>query len=248
MQQIKQERINKARQSVYDIQDAFPVSFMPSKTGTYFIDIIGEISDASQFSDAISVLNMVDEDSDVVINLSTNGGSLAAADSLIHALRKTKANVHFVASGICHSAGSLLLLEAHSFELSEGFSSLIHCGSLGNIGAFNQYKSQAAFDVMYMERTMRNAYRHFLTEEEIENVLKGQDLWLDAEQWMVRSEARNECYKQEHLAYEAAMLAEQEATKHACQPFEGSLDECAFKPAKKPLKLAAKLPKAVAEK
>lgn len=212
MQQVKQEFIGKkARQSVYDIQDDFPVSFMPSKTGTYFIDIIGEISDASQFSNAISVLNMVDEESDIVVNLQTNGGSLSATDSLIHALRKTKANVHFCATGTVHSAGSLLLLEANSFELSEGFHSLIHCGSLGNGGAFNQYKSQAAFDVMYMERTMRNAYRFFLSDDEIENVLKGQDLWLDAEEWMQRSEARNECYRKEYEAEQLAMQQEMEA-------------------------------------
>lgn len=236
MQQFKKETLNKqSRQSVYDIQDAFPVSFMPSKTGTYFIDVIGEISCASQFSDAVTVLNMVDEDSDVVVNLQTNGGSLAATDSLIHALRKTKASVHFVATGTVHSAGSLLLLEAESFELSEGFHSLIHCGSLGNGGAFNQYKAQAAFDIEYMERTMRSAYKYFLTEDEIEKVLGGGDLWIDSDGWMMRSEARNECYKIEHDAMKEAYETSQQP--HVCPPFEGNPEDCAFVP-KKPSKKA----------
>ena len=212
MQQFKKEIRQQAIPPIrLRHQDSFPVSFMPSKTGTYFIDVIGEISCASQFSDAVSVLNMVDEDSEVVINLQTNGGSLSATDSLIHALRKTRANVHFVATGTVHSAGSLLLLEANSFELSEGFHSLIHCGSLGNVAAFNQYKAQAAFDIEYMERTMRSAYKYFLTEAEIEKVLGGGDVWLDADQWMARSEARNECYKIEHEAmkeaYEASLVS-----------------------------------------
>jgi hypothetical protein len=43
-----------------------------------------------------------------------------------------------------------------------------------------------------MERVMRRAYEGFLTEVEIDALIKGADLWLDAQEWCRRWEARNE--------------------------------------------------------
>lgn len=186
-----------------DSYGGFEVSFVPNKSGTFYIDILRPILSADMFSDAIQVLNLADEDSDIIINLQTPGGELDATDRFIHALRRTKANVHMIASGTVASAGTLILLEAASFELTENMSALLHCGSLGHGGNYNEYVAAAKFYPVWMGKLLRNSYEGFLSEEEIEKMLGGGDIYLTAQEWMERAEMRNEYFKAKYEAMNA---------------------------------------------
>lgn len=191
----------KPRGGYEDCVQPFDVSYMPEKIGKFIIDIDKPIEEVSQFNDAIRVLEVADEDNPVQINLQTPGGSLDATDALIHAMRKCKGHIHIVATGGVHSCGTLILLEADSFELSDNFNSLIHNGSLGTGRVnLNEYVSQTAFAAKWMPNVFRKAYEGFLTEEEIDGMLKGQDLWLDADGWMARWNMRNAYFKAKHEA------------------------------------------------
>ena len=114
-----------------DFSEDIPVGFIPNKGGTYFADLFGEIYSPSQFSSIIRCLSMMEENDIFELQLNSNGGSVAAGSSLIHAIRRCAGHVHIVASGSADSMASCILLEADSFELSEDFSSLIHAGSMG---------------------------------------------------------------------------------------------------------------------
>lgn len=169
----------------------FYVSFYPHKSGTYKIEIDGAIESVSQFSSAIHALGMAKEDDEIEIHLSNcPGGGVDATDSLIHAIRKCQSNVHIIASGGCHSMASHILLEADSFELANGFSSLIHCGSTGNWGNVNEVRAQNKFDEDFRVRRFKEAYEGFLTPKEIDDMLDGKDIWLDATQWVERATNR----------------------------------------------------------
>lgn len=177
----------------------FNVGYFPHKSGTYRIEIDENIDSISQFSTAIQVLQVAKEDDDVEIHLQCNGGNVDACGAFIHAMRKCDAPIHVVATGGCHSAATHILLQAHSFELSENFNSLIHCGSNGSIGNLNEYNSKTAFDRDFISNMYRNIYTGFLSEDEIENMLLGQDIWLDAKGWSERYEQRNEYFKAKML-------------------------------------------------
>lgn len=184
----------KAKGSSEDGDDGqeFPVAYVPHKSGTYYIEIDKAIHSVSQFSSAIQVLDMAGEDDDVVVKLQTPGGSLDATDAFIHALRKCKAEVHMIATGGVHSAGTAILLEAESFELSDSFNSLLHCGSLGEGGTLSEFMAASAFRGEFMAQWLRKVYAGFLSEKEIEDLIAGRDIWLTAEQWCGRYYQRNE--------------------------------------------------------
>lgn len=175
----------------YDGCESFDVSYIPNRSGTYILNINRGIEEVSQFDYAIQAMNMANEDDQIEIRLQCPGGSLDATDALIHAMHGCKAPIHTVATGNCSSAASAILLESHSFELSDGFSSLIHCGSLGAGGAFNEFNASTKFHQEFMPNWMRKTYMGFLSEDEIEGLIKGQDIWLNAEQWGDRYEKRN---------------------------------------------------------
>lgn len=171
---------------------AFPVSYVPVRSGIFNIYLFGPIFDASQFIPAIEVLNAASENDQVVIHLSTPGGNLDATDTLLAAMRECDARIIVKATGGVHSAGSIILLHADEFTLSENFNCLIHNGSLGTGGTFSEWREANKHRERYMESVMRSTYKGFLTDDEIEELLEGKDFWLDADEFIRRYEARNE--------------------------------------------------------
>lgn len=176
----------------YSYYSDFPVTYMPVKAGVFNIYLFGQIEDATQFISAIEVLNAASEHDVVIIHLSTNGGSLDATDTFIQAMRECEARIIVKASGGVHSAGTVILLNADEFTLSENFNALIHNGSCGVGGKFSDFRIQAKHTEAYMERVMKTTYAGFLSEAEIESLIDGKDIWLDADQFVERWEARNE--------------------------------------------------------
>lgn len=213
----------KPRGGFEDFTQPFDVSYMPEKIGKFIIDIDRPIEEVSQFNDAIRILEISDEENPVQINLQTPGGSLDATDALIHAMRKCKGHIHIVATGGVHSCGTLILLEADSFELSDNFNSLIHCGSLGTGRVnLNEYVAQTEFAAKWMPNVFRKAYEGFLDANEMEVMIRGGDLWLDADGWMERWNKRNAYFKAKH---EAAMKPAKKPRVKKSKPVEMIADE-----------------------
>lgn len=207
---------NRKSSSGFDFYESkIPVTFTPNKSGRFTVDIYDYIESPTQFSDMITALELMEQDDDMVINLQSGGGCLSTTDTILHALRKTKGSVHFVATGFNASAATILLLEAQTFELSEDFSALIHCGSLGDRGTLSEMRQSTSFHIKKMENVLRNAYAGFMTDQEIQDMLNGKDLLLDAEEWCLRHEKRNEYFKQET---EKIVKAIEKANKPARKP------------------------------
>ena len=175
--------------------DAIQVSYVPVEYGTYEADLYGYIEEPSQFSNIISVLGIMKEQDTFVLNLQSGGGNLDASDAILHAMYKCLGHIHVVATGNCSSAATLILLSADSYELSNGFNALLHGGSLGSGGTYSEYRQQTAFFNKFMEKTLREAYVGFLTEAEMDSMLDGRDIILDAEGWQERYDKRNEYFK-----------------------------------------------------
>jgi len=211
---MKQNKSDK-RASFYGFEEQLrvPVSYVPYKCGTFTVDIYDYIESPTQFADMIDALNLMEQDDEMIVNLQSGGGCLSTTDTILHAMRKTKGKVHFVATGFNASAATILLLDAPSFELSEDFSALIHCGSLSDGGNFNEYRQSAGFHIKRMENLLRNTYAGFLTEDEIDSMLDGKDILLDAQQWCERHEQRNQWLQDQVNKLEEAALNALKPTK-----------------------------------
>lgn len=175
-----------------EMSEEIQVQFFQNKSGTYVADLFGYINSPGQFSQIVTVLNNMRSDDELVINLCSLGGSLSAISSLLHAINKTEGNVHICATGSNASASTLVLLSGHSFELSEDFEALIHNGSFGIGGNFNEMRVQANFALGHMEKILRNHYQGFLSDFEIEEMLKGVDIVMGPEEWYNRATSRIE--------------------------------------------------------
>lgn len=175
----------------------FRVSYVPSSKGTYHVFLFGEIEDAQQFQEAIEVMYVAGEGDVVVIHLSTNGGSVDATDTFIAAMRKCEARVVVEATGGVHSAGTIILMNAPEFRLSQGFNALLHNGSTGAYGKTSDAKVHSKFEFERMDELARQTYRGFLTEEEIAQLIAGKDFIIGPEEWIMRWKERQEYLKLE---------------------------------------------------
>lgn len=193
----------------------FPVTYQPVRAGVFHVYLFGAIEESTQFIGAIEALQAAGDNDVVVIHLSTPGGSLDATDTFLQAMHECEGRVIVKASGGCHSAGSIILMHAPEFTLSDNFSCLIHNGSTGSWGKYSDFKAQTKHSTEYMERVMRNSYEGFLTEDEIEALLDGKDYWLNAEEFCARYESRNEYMRDKMQGQQVLMQAQQ---FNQCQP------------------------------
>lgn len=212
MNQIKFQNLSKENKSSYgeSAVSEYPVGFIPRKSGTYRIEINTAIENVSQFSTAIQVLGMATEEDDVEIHIQCPGGNVDASGAFLHALRKCRAPVHMCASGGCHSAATHILLEGDSFELADNFNSLIHNGYSGSVGNLNEYHAKSDFDKKFLYEQYRGIYEGFLSPQEFDGVMRGDQIWLDGDGWMTRAQARSDYFK---AKYEAAQKPQRKNRK-----------------------------------
>jgi ATP-dependent protease ClpP protease subunit len=212
----KMEYLNSARRNCSEGHPReYMVGYTPHRSGTYRIEIDATIECVSQFSTAIQVLENAKDEDEIVVCLQTNGGSVNAGEALIHAMRKCAAPIHIVATGSVHSMGTCILLEADSLELSHGFNACIHAGYDGSGGTVSEYRAKSVFDNVFRIRQFRETYEGFLSEKEMDDMLDGKDIWLDAEGWLERAMKRSQYFQDKFAQQQAdedeAMLAEVEA-------------------------------------
>lgn len=185
-------KFNARRHSLFGEAEAveFDVLVEPIMHARYKINILRAIEEPAQFTSAVEVLQRATEEDEVIVNLQSPGGSTNATDMFVQAMNDCLAHVHVKATGGVHSAGTIILLNADSFELSNNFNALVHNGEIGAAAKFSDFTIQAQFAAQFHERLLRQTYEGFLTPEEITALLSGKDYWFDAEEFLRRANER----------------------------------------------------------
>lgn len=156
--------------------------------------IDGDISLYRQCIEELKDANQGDY-AEIVIN--TDGGSLQTALAMITAIEQSEAEVVADIEGMAASAGSLVALHCQGLKLNPYSTMFIHAESFMAGGKRNEVKSQVEFSLKWVEKIIRDTYKHFLTEQEIEQVLDGRDLYFDAKQIKQRFEHRIKMLEEE---------------------------------------------------
>ena len=151
-----------------------------------------------------NILNAIDglgEGDAVLIKIDSGGGRLDSTTQIINAIQQTQAHVHVQIEGLAASAASLIALAAPSVSVSPYASMMIHAASFSSFGGQSNVVSHAVFTDNQVKVLMKDIYQDFLTEKEFDDVLKGQEIWMDADEIVERLEKRAELqekrYKQE---------------------------------------------------
>lgn len=122
------------------------------------------------------------EDDVVEFHINSPGGNLDGLIALLSAIRSTDATSIAVLEGEVHSAASILAVSCDAVEVGPYANMLCHSVRYGVRGKAADIHAQVLHSNDYNEFLLKKAYEYFLTSEEIEELLKGKELWLNNEE------------------------------------------------------------------
>lgn len=202
--------------SDFDVLPMFPLD-KPNRLqvkettfNTYDYKLFGEIKGVDDYFDLIDALNYASPDDEFIIRIHSGGGSLGTSDVIINAIRNTPARVHGYIESLCGSAATIIFLNCHTYSISPRAEFFVHTASSGTIGKEHENYASIMFDRKRVHKMIRDAYEGLLTEQEIDDVLKGQDHYFDAEELGERLEAYTEFKQKKFEAELEAFQKEQE--------------------------------------
>lgn len=148
----------------------------------YHFYINGMIEEAEDYLELIDTLFRAKGTETIYIHLNTPGGSLTTTMQILNAMRASEATVVTIADGEVASAGSLILFTGQHVGVHDFSYVMMHDGSSGNVGKFNENVKAAMFNSQLLRKIYEEVYSPFFSKEEINAVLDGKDMWLTAEE------------------------------------------------------------------
>ena len=128
----------------------------------------------------------------VLLRINCNGGSDVVMGAFVKAIRESQGTVIGHIEHTCASAATIIFLACDNFVVGDDSEFMIHTASLGYSGKQNNFHEFALFINESNKRLMKKYYKDFLTEDEIDQALKGTDFWFDAEEVVNRLNKRAE--------------------------------------------------------
>jgi ATP-dependent protease ClpP protease subunit len=167
-----------------------------SVTYTYYLD--DEVTDSSDYRELLQMLFNAGEDDVVRIVLSNYGGSLSTCVAIVNGIRSCRATTVGVLTSVAYSAAGAIWLACEGQEVHNHVGFMSHDGQGGTFGSMFQQKQHIEHSMAILRSLYEDVYKHFLSPEEIDTVLKNGDLWLTENEIIERLEKRSAIFKQEH--------------------------------------------------
>lgn len=172
----------------------------------YIMDVITHPSD---YVNVLNTFEQAREDETIEVWFCTTGGSKDTLDLIRGAAERTEAYTKAILGDVA-SAGTIMPLAFDDLEALPNTEFMIHNYSGAAWGKHHELMAQADFMKREMPEIFRRYYKHFLTDEEIEYVISGNDIYLNStevnERWQ-----RVLAFRESEL--EQILEADKEATK-----------------------------------
>jgi ATP-dependent protease ClpP protease subunit len=156
------------------------------------------VQDSHEYHELLQALDSATENDLIRIVINNYGGEVGTCVQLCSHIRECKALVVGHISGNAFSAAGLIWLACHQQEISEHSMLMIH-GAVGMMQG--KYADMTAYITASNKRTellYRDIFEHFLTEEEITSVFRGEEIWMLTDEMLERLEKRNTTFEKEN--------------------------------------------------
>lgn len=153
----------------------FEQTFQFQHVHFYLSDEIGE---PELYTEMIYRILMADANDVIYIHLNTTGGRLDTGVQLINAMQNSQARIVTVLDGMAYSLGTLIFLAGDDMIVNDHCIVMFHNFRGGIVGKGNEIISELEATVKWFSELAKQLYVPFLSEEEFNRILKGEDLWL----------------------------------------------------------------------
>lgn len=150
--------------------------------------LMGDIGSPEEYIDVCHALRSCGPQDVFFLRINSGGGQVRTGNMLINALQECQGvTVGFIESE-CGSMATFCFLACDEWGVSKYAEWFSHTVSSGNYGKESETFEAAQFLRKQTHSRIREDYKAFLTDEEIESVLRGSDIYLDADEILERLE------------------------------------------------------------
>lgn len=164
------------------MQDQCPVMHSTLSTNVFDIILDDNIREPAYYRDAFQVFRQAQRGDRINLILNNSGGRLDSAVCFVNLMNETDAEVVAILEGETHSAASIIALNAHGVEVKPYASMMIHHASFGSGGTVQNVMDHVNFTSKQTERLIRQTYQFFLSESELDEVIRNREIWLTDEE------------------------------------------------------------------
>jgi ATP-dependent protease ClpP protease subunit len=152
--------------------------------------LTGGIAEPDQYNELCHLLEDANEGTTVDLYINTPGGIVDSAFMVADAIQASDAKVVAHLSGTVASAGTLIAMACEEVGVTPTLTFMIHNYSGGMVGKGHEIKARQNFIDSHLNTAFKNYYAGFLTEDEMDKVIEGSDLWMGSgevtERWANR--------------------------------------------------------------
>lgn len=155
------------------------------------------ISDSHEYLELLQLLDAATENDLVRIVINNCGGQAGTCVQLVDHVRNCRAPVIGVLSGNAFSAAGIIFAACSGHEVADHSMLMIH-HAVGYVEG--KYSDMTKYITAVNKRTRslyEDVFEHFLTKEELDDVFKGEELWLTSEEVIERLMKRGETLQKE---------------------------------------------------
>lgn len=146
----------------------------------YYISSV--IEEPHQYVDLIHRLITSHAEEIVYIHLNTIGGNLATGVQIINAMRQSRAHIVASVEGEAYSLGTLIFLAADEWVVHDNCMFMFHDFSSLTVGkGHSEQKASLDASLKWYRDLATSLYIPFLSEAELDCVLRGEDLYLHSD-------------------------------------------------------------------
>lgn len=170
-------------------QNSVFITLSNSKLISYYLS--GEIIEPENYINVFQIIRSAGPNDLVKIHINSSGGLLSTAIQFMRVLLETQATVIASVEGDCCSAATMIMLAADEVELSPHSTFLFHNYSGGAIGKGGELFEKIEHLQQWSSDLFHDVYNGFLSESEIQDIMKGKDIWMSAKEVKARIDKRN---------------------------------------------------------
>lgn len=170
--------------------------FLQKAQHTIFLD--KAIGAPEEYRDEMILLEDAGPDDDVRIVINSPGGRLDSGLMLINGIRACQAPV----TALVHEAGSMatgIALACDDWMLGEFSYFMLHTATWAAWGKDQEVHSQVDFMKKYVDQFLKSMYTGFVSAKELQELARGQDMWIDRDGLQMRLAAYAEYREKKEL-------------------------------------------------
>jgi ATP-dependent protease ClpP protease subunit len=173
--------------SVWD--DYVPILKQGNSYNVYLTDTIEM---PSNYNKLVHLINTAEDFEVINLYISNGGGIVDSAFYIIDAIKHSKALVVGHLSATVASAATIIALSCDEIITSKYLSFMVHNYSTGMQGKGHELKAYQNFSDRELNRAFKEIYSGFLTDDEMNKVIEGADIWLNEDEVEERWERKSQ--------------------------------------------------------